>query len=80
MTASPWTDDRIDRLKTLWLDGKTADEVACDLAHGITRSAVLGKVHRMGLSVGRTARRRATPTEAPASPRSRKPRPQALIC
>ena len=75
MTASAWTDDRIERLKSLWLEGKTADEVARDLANGITRSAVLGKVHRMGLSAGRIARRSATPAKAPASPRLREPRP-----
>lgn len=55
MTASAWTDDRIDRLKTLWLKGQTADQIARTLANGITRSAVLGKVYRMGLSAGRSA-------------------------
>ena len=55
MTASAWTDDRIDRLKTLWLEGQTADQIARTLANGITRSAVLGKVYRMGLSAGRSA-------------------------
>ena len=56
MTASAWTEDRIGRLKTLWLEGQTAEQIARDLAHGITRSAVLGKVHRMGLSAGRSGR------------------------
>lgn len=55
MTATAWTKDRIDRLKALWRDGVTAELIARDLAHGITRSAVLGKVHRMGLSAGRTS-------------------------
>lgn len=55
LTASAWTDDRIDRLKTLWLEGQTADQIARTLANGITRSAVLGKVYRMGLSAGRSA-------------------------
>lgn len=82
MTASAWTDDRIDRLKTLWLEGRTAEQIAADLKNGITRSAVLGKVYRMGLSAGRPARppvrspkpTRRTPTpaarcgKAPASP------------
>ena len=56
MTASAWTDDRIGRLKTLWLEGQTAEQIARDLANGITRSAVLGKVHRIGLSAGRSGR------------------------
>ena len=56
MTASAWTDDRIGRLKKLWLEGRTAEQIARDLANGITRSAVLGKVHRMGLSAGRSGR------------------------
>ena len=56
MTASAWTDDRIGRLKKLWLEGQTAEQIARDLANGITRSAVLGKVHRMGLSAERAGR------------------------
>jgi len=62
MTASAWTDDRIERLKTLWKEGRTAEQVAFELANGITRSAVLGKVYRMGLSAGRPA--------SPAKPRA----------
>lgn len=54
MTDSAWTDDRVDRLKLLWREGRTAEWIARELAHGITRSAVLGKVHRLGLSAGRT--------------------------
>jgi len=65
MTASTWTDDRIDRLKRLWLEGQTADQIARDLAGGVSRSAVLGKVYRMGLSAGRPARPAATPVRQP---------------
>lgn len=50
MTDSVWTDDRIDRLKTLWSRNLSASAVARDLGAGITRNAVLSKVHRMGLS------------------------------
>ncbi|OYX58029.1 MAG: hypothetical protein B7Y86_03170 [Brevundimonas subvibrioides] len=73
MTASAWTEDRISRMKSLWLEGQTADQIARDLANGISRSAVLGKVHRMGLSAGRSGRppkrpvvSRDTPQHAPA--------------
>jgi len=69
MTASAWTDDRIGRLKTLWLEGQTAEQIARDLANGITRSAVLGKVHRMGLSGGRSGRPPKRPDAAPNPPR-----------
>lgn len=72
MTASAWTEDRIDRLKTLWREGKTADQVARDLGSGISRCAVLGKVHRMGLSNGRSRRSVQPP---PARAKAVKARP-----
>jgi GcrA cell cycle regulator len=76
MTASAWTDDRIGRLKTLWLEGRSADWIARDLACGISRNAVLGKVHRMGLSAGRTTTTPKPPAAAaPAPEPQRRPRP-----
>lgn len=63
MTASAWTPDRVERLKALWLEGRSADEIARALNGGLSRSAVLGKVHRLGLSAGRPAR------AGPATPR-----------
>ena len=77
MTTSAWTDDRIGRLKKLWLEGRTADQIAPDLANGITRSAVLGKVHRMGLSAGRPGRQATRPAAGPRPPRLNRPRPRA---
>ena len=50
MTDTVWTEDRIERLKTLWSRRMSASAVARDLGAGITRNAVLSKVHRMGLS------------------------------
>lgn len=44
-----WTDDRIAKLEKLWLEGKSAAEIAEELG-GVTRNAVIGKAHRMGLS------------------------------
>lgn len=67
-----WTEERVEILKTLWTAGNTAVEVSRHL--GVTRNAVIGKVHRLGLGgrqapaapraiAVRTARRsRATPT------------------
>ena len=44
-----WTDERVERLKTLWSEGLSASQIAAELG-GITRNAVIGKVHRLGLS------------------------------
>ena len=56
-----WTDERVELLKRLWNQGLSASQIAGELSNGITRNAVIGKVHRLGLS-GRAK----TPT-APAS-------------
>lgn len=45
-----WTDERVDLLKQLWGEGKTAAEIAKVLGDGITRNAVIGKAHRLKLS------------------------------
>lgn len=45
-----WTDERINLLKKMWKDGKSAAEIAKTLGKGVTRNAVIGKAHRMGLS------------------------------
>ncbi|NKB51524.1 MAG: GcrA cell cycle regulator [Rhizobiaceae bacterium] len=44
-----WTDDRVARLAKLWAEGLSASQIAADLG-GVTRNAVIGKVHRLGLS------------------------------
>ncbi len=44
-----WTDERVARLAKLWADGLSASQVAAELG-GVTRNAVIGKVHRLGLS------------------------------
>lgn len=43
-----WTDERIDRLKELWSRGMTASQIADELG-GVSRNAVIGKAHRLGL-------------------------------
>ena len=43
-----WTDERIDRLKSLWSQGMTASQIADELG-GVSRNAVIGKAHRLGL-------------------------------
>ena len=44
-----WNDDRVELLKKLWADGLSASQIAGRLG-GVTRNAVIGKVHRLGLS------------------------------
>ncbi|MEO1205030.1 MAG: GcrA family cell cycle regulator [Pseudomonadota bacterium] len=44
-----WTDERVDLLKKLWSEGLSASQIAGRLG-GVTRNAVIGKVHRLGLS------------------------------
>lgn len=44
-----WTDERVDLLKKLWSEGLSASQIAGELG-GVTRNAVIGKVHRLGLS------------------------------
>ena len=48
-----WTEERVTVLKKLWLEGLSASQIAKQLG-GVTRNAVIGKVHRLGLS-GRAA-------------------------
>lgn len=45
-----WTDERVNLLKRLWGEGKTAAEIAKELGEGVTRNAVIGKAHRLKLS------------------------------
>jgi GcrA cell cycle regulator len=44
-----WTDERVETLKKMWADGQSASQIAKELG-GVTRNAVIGKVHRLGLS------------------------------
>ena len=49
-TVMSWTEERVDLLRKLWLDGLSASRIATELAGGVTRNAVIGKVHRLGMS------------------------------
>jgi len=44
-----WTDDRVELLKKLWVEGLSARQIADQLG-GVTRNAVIGKIHRLGMS------------------------------
>jgi len=45
-----WTEEREQTVRTLWIAGKSAAEIAKIMAGGLTRNAVIGKLHRMGLT------------------------------
>lgn len=79
MSDTTWSDDRVELLKKLWADGLSASQIAGELG-GVTRNAVIGKVHRLGLSgrakapsssTARTARKPVT--RAPSHPMSSRP-------
>lgn len=44
-----WTDERVEELKSLWAEGLSCSQIARRMGDGATRSAVIGKVHRLGL-------------------------------
>ncbi len=71
-----WTDERIERLRALWTKGMTASHIAEDLG-GVSRNAVIGKAHRLGLQA-RPSPVKASEPEAQAKPAAAaKPRPAA---
>ena len=60
-----WTDERVELLKKYWTEGLTASQIAMRLG-GITRNAVIGKVHRLGLSGRAITTRLKPPRPRPA--------------
>ena len=67
-----WTDERVEILKKMWGEGQSASVIAKELG-GVTRNAVIGKVHRLGLS----NRAGSTSTAKPAAKDKVKPAPKA---
>ncbi len=65
-----WTDERVELLKRLWAEGLSASQVAGQLG-GVTRNAVIGKVHRLSLSA-----RAKSGGGLPRQHRPKAPRPQ----
>ncbi|MEM6676324.1 MAG: GcrA family cell cycle regulator [Pseudomonadota bacterium] len=62
-----WTDERVEKLKELWAEGMSASKIAKELG-GVTRNAVIGKVHRLGLSNRNGAAVGAAGAEEAAAP------------
>ena len=73
-----WTDERVETLKRMWGEGQSASQIAKELG-GVTRNAVIGKVHRLGLSnragAGGSATK-AAPKEKPAPAAKTAPKPK----
>ena len=64
-----WTDERIDRLKTMWEKGMTASQIAEELS-GVSRNAVIGKAHRLGLQSRPSPVKPNEPGSTPAAPKA----------
>lgn len=62
-----WTDERIERLKELWSKGITASQIADELG-GVSRNAVIGKAHRLGLQSRPSPVKPNEPGAAPRTP------------
>ena len=66
-----WTDERVETLKKMWSEGQSASQIAKELG-GVTRNAVIGKVHRLGLS-----NRAGSSAPAPEKKSAKAPAPKA---
>ena len=74
MPDTGWTDARVETLETLWREGLSAAQIAVRLG-GVTRNAVLGKIHRLGLSERAVTPRRGGQRPVSVRPRSIPRRP-----
>ncbi|MBN8290338.1 GcrA cell cycle regulator, partial [Rhodobacter sp. NTK016B] len=70
-----WTDERVELLKKMWAEGKSASQIAKELG-SVTRNAVIGKVHRLGLSSRTTGDSEPAATPAPQQPAAEPPAAQ----
>ena len=68
MNQMNWSDERVEQLKTLWTEGLSASQIARALG-GVTRNAVIGKVHRLGLA-GRASPSRSDRPRMPMAPKA----------
>ncbi|MEM9578807.1 MAG: GcrA family cell cycle regulator [Pseudomonadota bacterium] len=68
-----WTDERVELLKKMWGEGQSASQIAKELG-GVTRNAVIGKVHRLGLSNRTTTTTKNDAKAKPAAKAEAKPK------
>jgi len=69
-----WTDERVEMLKKFWAEGLSASQIASKMG-GVTRNAVIGKVHRLGLSGRATP---AKPVRGRAADEAASPIPEVV--
>jgi hypothetical protein len=80
--STEWNEPRMELLTRLWLAGETARTIAEKLGEGVTRNAVIGKAHRLGLTGKQGSksaalkRTRASPLKGSNQQLQRKPRPK----
>jgi GcrA cell cycle regulator len=72
-----WTDERVETLKRMWGEGQSASQIAKELG-GVTRNAVIGKVHRLGLSNRAGGKDDEDEATTAASPQASRPEPVAV--
>ncbi|MFC3593985.1 GcrA family cell cycle regulator, partial [Novosphingobium piscinae] len=70
-----WTDERIEKLTKMWEGGATASQIAEELG-GVSRNAVIGKAHRLGLKARPSPVKPNEKEPAPA-PAPKAPKPEA---
>jgi len=68
-TPATWTEERVDQLRNCINAGLTCSQIACEI--GVSRNAVIGKIHRLGLAPGRPV---ATPRDHLPAREGRRPR------
>ena len=78
-----WTEQRIEMLRRLWGQGQTASQIAVALG-GVTRNAVIGKAHRLGLTgrpspIKRDASGSSAPKRRPVPRRAMAPQPKPMM-
>ncbi|MBB5985631.1 GcrA family cell cycle regulator [Sphingobium lignivorans] len=66
-----WTDERIEQLRQMWERGMTASQIAEELG-GVSRNAVIGKAHRLGLQARPSPVKATDPAKPAATPQARK--------
>ena len=72
-----WTEERIERLKKMWHDGATASQIADELG-GVSRNAVIGKAHRLGLEARPSPVKAGEEKVAPKKAAAKAPAPKPM--
>ncbi len=74
-----WTNERVEQLRHLWNEGLTASQIARELGGGVSRNAVIGKAHRLGLGNRASTNKslESNGCEAPAEPEPAAAAPEA---